>query len=230
MMIKSSKTIEKLERASKLADDCFDYICKKIKIGMTEKKVASLMDKYMLSHGATALSFETIVGSGVNSSQIHSIPSNRVIEYGDIVQLDFGCVVDGYCSDTSRVLFMGKILPKYKKVYNIVKKAQLEGIKRIKPGMTADKADAICRNIIKKEGYLFNHAVGHGVGKKVHEKPVISPKNKVDVLKDNVVFTIEPGIYIEGKFGVRIEDTCVLKDGKVIPLNKTSKEITIIEC
>ena len=96
--------------------------------------------------------------------------------------------------------------------------------------MKASKVDAICRDIIKKEGYKFNHAVGHGVGKKVHEKPVVSPKNKVDVLKDNVVFTIEPGVYFEGKFGVRIEDTCVLKNGKVVPLNKTSKEITIIEC
>ena len=174
------------------------------------------------------LSFETIVGSGVNSSQIHSTPTDRVIEYGDVVQLDFGCVLNGYCSDCSRVLFMGEIKPQYKEIYDIVYDAQVAGVNNTKLGMKACEVDALSRDIIKSHGYDFAHAVGHAVGQEVHEKPVISFKNDTDIIENNLVFTIEPGIYIENEFGIRIEDTCVMKDGKLIPLNKTSKEITII--
>jgi Xaa-Pro aminopeptidase len=228
MITKTKDEISKLIKASKLADECYKYIITKIKPGMTEKRVAKLMDEYMLSHGATGLAFETIVGSGPNSSMIHSTPSTRKIRHGDVVQLDFGCVVDGYCSDCSRVLFIGEVKPEYKKIYNIVLKAQKEGIKNTKVGMTCEEVDAISRDIIKAKGYNFKHAVGHGVGKVVHDEPTISPKNTKDKMKNNVVFTIEPGIYIEGKFGIRIEDTCVMQNGVVKTLNKTSKSIKII--
>lgn len=228
-MIKSKEEIEKLKKASVLADECFEYICNTVKIGMTEKEIASLMDNYMLSHGASGLSFETIVGSGINSAQIHSTPTDRKIEYGDIILLDFGCIVDGYCSDISRTIFVGEIKEEYKKIYNIVLKSQLTGIEKITSEITAKDADLICRNIIKEEGYDFNHAVGHGVGREVHEDPVISPKKEDVIMKDDMVFTIEPGIYLDGKFGVRIEDTVVLNNGKVEPLNKASKEIIIIK-
>lgn len=228
-MIKTEDEIVKLKKASELADACFEYICNTIKIGMTEKEIAKLMDDYMLSNGATALSFDTIVGSGENSSQIHSTPTDRKIEFGDIVLLDFGCVIEGYCSDISRTIFVGEVKEEYKEIYNIVLESQLRGVTEITAGITAQKADLICRNVILEKGYNFNHAVGHGVGKEVHEKPVISPKNENDVLENSMVFTIEPGIYLEGKFGVRIEDTVLLKDGKVEPLNKVSKEITIIK-
>ncbi len=228
MLIKSKDEINKLIKSSKLADECYRYIITEIKPGMTEKKVAKLMDNYMLSHGASGLAFETIVGSGPNSSKIHSTPSNRKIQFGDVVQLDFGCVLDGYCSDCSRVLFIGEVKPEYKKIYNIVLKAQKEAIKNTQIGMTAKRIDAISRDIIKSHGYNFNHAVGHGVGKEVHEDPVISPKNAKQRMKNNVVFTIEPGNYLEGKFGIRIEDTCVMQNGVVKTLNKTSKSIKII--
>jgi len=227
-MVKTLEEIEKLKKSSKLADDCYYYIKDKIKIGMTEKEIAKLMDDYMLSSGASGLAFETIVGSGINSSSIHSTPSDKKIEYGDIIQLDFGCIVDEYCSDMSRVLFVGEIKEEYKKIYEIVLEAQLAGFKYIKPGMLAKKADLISRNIIKNYGYDFNHAVGHGVGKEVHESPTISPKNEKDIIENNLVFTIEPGIYIENKFGIRIEDTVLLKDDKVISLNSITKEIVII--
>ena len=199
-----------------------------MKIGMTEKDVAKLMDDYMLSHGASALSFETIVGSGENSSFIHSTPSERKISYGDIVLLDFGCVVDGYCSDISRTIFMGEVKEEYRKIYQIVLEAQQKGILEIKEGMTAKEADGVCRKVINERGYDFAHALGHGVGKEVHEEPVLSPKRE-DVLKNNLVFTIEPGIYLEGKFGVRIEDTVLLKNGKVESLNHVTKELTVIQ-
>ena len=228
MMIKTDEEIEKLAKASKLADDCYYYIKELIKVGMTEIEVAKLMDDYMLSHGATALSFETIVGSGPNSGLIHSTPTDRKIEFGDIVQLDFGCIVDEYCSDCSRVFFMGEVKEEYKKIYDIVYRAQIEGIEKTEIGMTAKEVDAISREIIKAEGYDFKHAVGHGVGKEVHEDPTISPKNEKDIISDNMVITIEPGIYFEGEFGIRIEDTCVMKYGKLTPLNNTPKTITII--
>ena len=227
-MIKTEEEINSLKKASQLADACFEYICNKIKIGMTEIEVAKYMDEFMLSHGATALSFETIVGSGENSSQIHSTPTNRKIQYGDIILLDFGCIVDGYCSDISRTIFLGEVKEEYKEIYNLVLESHLKGIEKITAGITAREADLICRDVITAKGYDFAHAVGHGVGKEVHEEPTISPK-KEDIMQNNMVFTIEPGIYLEGKFGVRIEDTVLLKDGKVESLNRATKEIIVIE-
>lgn len=227
-MLKSKDEINKLKKASQVADACFKYICNTIKIGMTEKEIAQLMDDYMLSHGATGLSFETIVGSGKNSSQIHSNPTDRKIEFGDIILLDFGCVVEEYCSDISRTIFVGEVKDEYKKIYEIVLNSQLTGIEKIKSGMTAKDADLVCRDVIKEKGYDFNHAVGHGIGKEVHEEPVISPKKDNVILENNMVFTIEPGIYLEGEFGVRIEDTVMLANGRIETLNKASKEIIVI--
>lgn len=228
-MKKTEEEIKKISIASKIADDCFEYICNEIKVGMTEIEVAKLMDDFMLSHGAEKLSFETIVGSGVNSAQIHSTPTDKKIESGDIVLLDFGCVYEGYCSDISRTIFIEKIIDEYKKIYDIVLKSQLKAIENITKDMLCSDADAISRDIIKQEGYDFAHALGHGVGKEVHEKPVISPKNDKDKIENDMVFTIEPGIYIENKFGVRIEDTVVLKNGKVSVLNNAMKDIIIIK-
>ena len=226
--MKTEDEIEKLIKASILADKCYNYVCETIKIGMTEIEVAKLIDEFFLSHGASALAFDTIVGSGVNSSIIHSTPSKKVIECGDIVQLDFGCVFDGYCSDCSRVLFMGEVKEEYKKIYDIVLESQLAAIEKTKIGMKACEVDAISRDIIKSYGYDFKHAVGHSIGKEVHEDPVISPKNENDIIENDMVFTIEPGIYIEDNFGIRIEDTCLMKDGALVPLNNTSKEIRVI--
>ena len=227
-MIKTNEEIEKLKKASSLADECFEYICNTIKIGMTEKEIANLMDDYMLSNGATKLAFETIVGSGANSSQIHSTPTDRKIQHGDIILLDFGCVVDEYCSDISRTIFVGEAKEEYKKVYDIVLESQFKGVSKITDGMTTKEADAVCREVIQANGFDFAHAVGHGIGKEVHEEPVLSPRRDDVKLQNGMAFTIEPGIYLENKFGVRIEDTVILKDGKVIPLNKATKEIKII--
>lgn len=228
MEIKTLEEIEKLKASSKLADECYEYILNKIKVGMTEIEIAKMIDEYFLSHGASAVSFETIVGSGINSATIHSVPSDRKIEHGDLIQLDFGCVLDGYCSDCSRVLFLDEVKPEYKEIYDLVYKAQMTGISEFREGMKANELDEIVRNVIKEKGYDFNHAVGHAVGTEVHESPTISPKNTESEIKNGMCITIEPGIYLEEKFGIRIEDTCIVEDGKLIPLNKTSKEIKII--
>ncbi|MBQ9267390.1 MAG: aminopeptidase P family protein [Clostridia bacterium] len=223
----TKEEIEKLRKASALGDKCFDYICKQIKIGMTEIEIAKLMDTFFVENGASGLSFDTIVGSGPNSAQIHSTPTERKIEFGDIILLDFGCVLDGYCSDTSRTIFVGEVKEEYRKIYEIVLSSQIKAIEEIRPGMTCKEVDAISRDYIKSFGYDFNHALGHGVGKVVHEEPVISPKRE-DIIDNEMVFTIEPGIYLENAFGVRIEDTVLLRDGKVEPLSRASKEITIL--
>lgn len=228
MEIKTNEEIEKLKKSSKLADDCYEYICNEIKIGMTEIEIAEKMKSYFLEHGASDVSFDLIVGSGVNSSQIHSTPTERKIEYGDLIQLDFGCILDGYCSDCSRVVFIGEIKPQYKYIYDIVYSAQIAGIEKFEENMTASQVDALSRDVIKARGYDFEHAVGHAVGTEVHEKPVISFKNTEAIIKDNMCITIEPGIYIKDEFGIRIEDTCIVENGKLIPLNKTSKEIKIL--
>ena len=133
-------------------------------------------------------------------------------------------MLDGYCSDTSRTVFVGEIKEEYKKIYNIVLEAQLKAIREIKNGMMCKEIDAISRDYIKSFGYDFNHALGHCVGKEVHEDPVISPKRE-DIIENDMVFTIEPGIYIENRFGVRIEDTVLLRNGKVETLSNASKEI-----
>ena len=228
-MKKTEEEIKKLEMASKIADDCFEYVCNNIKVGMTEIEVAQMMDTFMFENGAESLSFETIVGSGINSAQIHSTPTDKKIESGDIVLLDFGCKYQGYCSDISRTIFMERITEEYKKIYDIVLEAQLVATEKIVAGMLSCEADALSRDVIKNKGYDFAHALGHGVGKEVHESPVISPKNDRDIIENNMVFTIEPGIYLENKFGVRIEDTVFLENGKVRSLNKVTKDIIIIK-
>lgn len=208
-IIKTKEEISKLKKSAELGEKCFEHVCSKIKIGMTEKEISCMVYDFFVKSGADALSFDTIIGSGVNSSKIHSIPSERVIKENDIIQFDMGCVLDGYCSDMSRVVFLGNPTEKQVQIYNIVYKTYKEAIKNIKIGMKESEADLKGRAFILENGYDYAHALGHGVGTKVHELPLISPKRE-EILKENMVFSIEPGIYIENEFGIRIEDVGVL--------------------
>lgn len=228
-MKKNQDEIKRIEMASKIADDCFNYICGKIKVGMTEIEVAEMMNDYMLTHGGERLSFDTIVGSGINSAQIHSTPTDKKLESGDVVLLDFGCVYEGYCSDISRTIFIGGITEEQRNLYMLILESQTKALENISNGMLCSQVDAISRDVIKQAGYDFAHALGHGVGKEVHEKPVISPKNDKERIENDMVFTIEPGIYLEDKFGIRIEDTVVLDNGRVRSLNNVTKDIVIIK-
>lgn len=212
--MKTNEEIENIKKACKITLACFDYIKEIIKPGMTELEIAKLMNDFMFEKGADGLAFDTIVGSGVNSSFIHSTPTDRKILENDIILLDFGCTYNGYCSDVSRTIFVGEPKEEWINIYNIVKRAYETAVSNIKAGITCKEADSIARDVIKSSGYDFAHALGHGVGKVVHDEPVISSKNE-NVLEDGTVFTIEPGIYIEGEFGVRIENTVMLKDGSV---------------
>ena len=213
MMVKTKEEIEKLKYASKMTDKGFEYICSFIRPGMTEIEIAKALDEYMFSIGATGLAFDTIVGSGVNSSKIHSEPSDRKIEKQDIILLDFGYVFDEYCSDMSRTIFVGGITDKQKEIYNLVLQTQMNAINNIMPGMNAREADLLGRKPILDKGLDYAHSLGHGIGKEVHEELVLSPKRDT-ILEENMVFTIEPGIYLENEFGVRIEDVVLLTNSR----------------
>ena len=226
-MIKTKEEIENLRHASEVTDKGFVYICQNIKPGMTEKEIAQKLDDYMFSLGATGLAFDTIVGSGENSAQIHSTPSDRVIQENDIILLDFGYVIDGYCSDMSRTVFVGSATEKQKEYYELVLKTQLNAINNIKVGMTAKEADLLGRQFILDKGLDYAHALGHGIGTEVHEELVLSPKRDT-ILEKDMVFTIEPGIYLENEFGIRIEDVVFLTEEGVVPLANAPKDIIII--
>lgn len=227
-MIKTKEEIKKLRYASELTDKGFEYICSNIKPGMTEKVIAKKLNDYMYSLGATDLAFDTIVGSGENSAQIHSTPSDRVIQENDIILLDFGYVIDGYCSDMSRTIFVGNITNKQKEFYDLVYNTQMNAIKNIKVGMTAKEADMLGRKYILDKGLDYAHALGHGIGKVVHENLILSPKRDT-LLEKDMVFTIEPGIYLENEFGIRIEDVVLLTDDGVVTLSNAPKEIIVIK-
>ena len=186
---------------------------KKIKEGMTEEEIAWEMEKEMRILGAESISFDTIVASGKNGSKPHHSPTDKKISNGEAITIDMGAKYNGYCSDLTRTIFIGEPDDKFKKIYNIVLRSQLISIETAKEGMTGEEIDKISRDIISDEGYgeNFGHSLGHGVGLEVHENPGVGPNSKNEILP-GMVYTIEPGIYIEGWGGIRIEDMVLMTD------------------
>jgi len=225
-MTKDESEIENIKKAQDITDKAFSHILNFIKVGMSERDVALEMEFYMKKLGAQDLSFDTIVASGKRSSLPHGVASNKIIEKGDLVTLDFGCKYNGYCSDMTRTIIMGKATEKQREIYNIVLEAQENAIKHIKAGVTGKEGDNYARSIIEKKGYgkYFGHSLGHGVGLEVHESPSLSFKNE-EPLKQNSIVTVEPGIYISDFGGVRIEDMVLLKEDKVINLTNSPKQL-----
>ena len=194
---------------------------------MTEKQIAYEIDKFFIENGAEGVAFETIVASGPNSSKPHAVPTERRITSGDVITIDMGCKYNGYCSDMTRTIFVDNISDEVKNVYDLVLKNQKQTISEMREGM-------ICKNITKMvlNDFEFNylsliHALGDGVGLDIHETPILGTKNE-NILKANMVVTDEPGIYIPGKFGVRIEDTVLVGKTVGVPLTKSNKEYVII--
>lgn len=196
---------------------------------MTEREVDLEMEFYMRRHGATSSSFDTIVASGERSAMPHGVASERVIAGNELITFDFGALLDGYCSDLTRTIAIGDPDPKLKEIYDIVLEAQLHTLQNIKPGMTGREADALARDIITKYGYgdNFGHSTGHGLGMEVHEMPRLS-KLSDDVLKPGMVVTVEPGIYLPGLGGVRIEDDIVITETGIVILTHSSKDFTVL--
>ncbi|MDR9852713.1 Xaa-Pro peptidase family protein [Paenibacillus sp. VCA1] len=228
-IIKDAEELKVMQRAADLADATFKHILGFVKPGMTEREVDLEMEFFMRKNGATSSSFDTIVASGERSAMPHGVASQRVIAGNELITFDFGALLDGYCSDLTRTIAIGKPDPKLKEIYDIVLEAQLHAVANIKPGMTGREADALARDIIAKYGYgdQFGHSTGHGLGMEVHENPRLS-KLSGDILKPGMVVTVEPGIYIPGLGGVRIEDDIVITETGNAVLTHSSKEFTVL--
>lgn len=227
--IKNNDEIEITKKAVNIADETFSEIIGKIGEGITEKELTRLVENTMFDKGADGIAFNTIVAFSENSAYPHWHNSDRKLKYGDNILLDYGAQYHGYCSDMTRVLSFGKPSEDYVKLYNIVLEANRRAIDNIEAEMTTHMADSFARDYIHSQGYgeYFNHSLGHGIGMEVHEYPRLS-KGSYAILKSGMLFTVEPGIYIEGKYGVRIEDLVLLDDKKVIILTQSDKKLIVI--
>lgn len=226
-MIKEPEELENIKKACMITDDCFDYLKTFIKVGMSEKQVANEIEKFFMSNGADELAFDTIVASGKNSSMPHAVPTNKLIEPGDPITIDMGCKVNGYCSDMTRTIFAGFVPQAIKPIYDFVLKTQIQVIENLKEGSNVRSVSKMVDNNIKLNGFEVMHSLGHGVGLEIHEYPYFS--NKTDfLLKENMVITDEPGVYIQNKFGVRIEDTLLINKFGSTSLTKSDKNYVVI--
>lgn len=228
-MVKDEFEIKLIHKAADIVDETYEHILKWVKPGMTENEVNNEMEMFMRSKGATCSSFDTIVASGHRGALPHGVASNKVIEEGDMITLDFGALYEGYVSDVTRTFAIGQPKEEMKKIYNIVLEAQLTALEQIKPGMTGKEADTIARDIIKSYGYgeQFGHSLGHGIGLEVHEGPALSQKSDI-VLEENMCITLEPGIYVDGLGGVRIEDDVLVTKNGLQRFTKSSKDLIIL--
>lgn len=225
-IIKDKEEINYLKEACKVTDECFEFLLEYIKPGMTEIEIARKIENYYREH-ADGISFAPIVASGENSSKPHAMPSERKIQEKDIITIDMGCKVKGYCSDMTRTIFVGEPTEEQKKVYDLVLKNQELSLSEMKDGANIKDVAKIVTSDFELNGYDLVHALGHGVGLEIHEPPFIRTAND-NQLKENMVITNEPGIYIAGNFGVRIEDTVLVKKDEPEVLTKSDKNYVII--
>lgn len=222
-LIKDQEELNNIKKACEITDNCFKYLLTYIKPGMAEKQIANEIEDYFKQR-SEGLAFDTIVASGENSSKPHAVPSERIIKENDIITIDMGCKVNGYCSDMTRTIFIGKIPEEIKRVYDLVLKNQIQTQEQFKDSANTRLLTKMVENDFKLNGYDLIHALGHGVGMEVHEPPIISNRCE-NTLKENMIVTCEPGIYIPGKFGIRIEDTVQITKFGCITLTESDKNI-----
>ena len=232
MTIKNDWELANIAQACEIAEDAFLQLLSQIKEGMTETEIAALLEYNMRKLGAQGLAFDTIVAFGAHAAVPHHETGNTKLKFGDEILIDFGCRVNGYCSDITRTFLFGddKKHEAFKKAYDAVLTAHELVKEQLISGMTGEQGDAIARNYLETQGYgkLFTHSLGHGIGLNVHEFPSVRPKG-VDILQDGMVFSDEPGVYVKGEYGIRIEDTITLKDGKVKSfMSKTDRNLLIL--
>ncbi|OXS52248.1 Xaa-Pro dipeptidase [Cohnella sp. CIP 111063] len=225
-MTKDEDELAILQEAADLADRTFDHILAYLKPGATERSIALEIEFFMRSQGATSSSFDTIVASGERSALPHGVASDKTIGTGEFVTLDFGAYYKGYCSDITRTVVVGQASDKHKEIYAIVQEAQQYALDHLRPGMTGKEGDALTRDIITRYGYgeYFGHGTGHGIGLEIHESPRLSLTGDV-VLTPGMVVTVEPGIYLPGFGGVRIEDDVVMTEGGIRILTSSPKRL-----
>lgn len=227
--IKEAKEIDAVKAAQSITDRAFEYICTFIKPGVTERNIAAELEYFMRKNGADGLAFETIAVSGRNTSMPHGVPGDKKIEPGDFVTMDYGAKKDGYCSDMTRTVAVGFATDRMKRVYDTVLDAHRAAMKEARAGMTGQALDKIARDIIYDAGFEgnFGHGLGHSLGLEVHENPRASALY-TDVLESGVIMTIEPGVYLPGEFGVRIENMIVLQDGGSKNLTGSPSELIVL--
>ena len=232
MSVKDAWEIENIAKACEIAEDAFLALLPEIKEGMTETEVSALLEYNMRKRGAQGLAFPTIVAFGAHASVPHHETGFSKLKFGDEILIDFGCKVNGYCSDITRTFLFGddKKHDEFKKAYDAVLTAHNLVKEKLKSGMTGIQGDAIARDYLTQAGYgkLFTHSLGHGIGLNVHEQPSVSPRGE-NVLLDGMVFSDEPGVYVAGEYGIRIEDTVALKNGNVESfMSKTDRNLIIL--
>lgn len=225
-MIKDKEEISNIQKACEITDDCFSYILSYIRPGMTEKQIAEEIEEYY-KRRTDGLAFDTIVASGENTSKPHAVPTERKIQKQDIITIDMGCKVNGYCSDMTRTFFVGNVPEMIKPVYDLVLKNQVQTLEEMKDGASTRLLTKMVENDFKLNGHSLIHSLGHGLGMEIHEAPYVSYRSDAQ-LRENMVVTDEPGIYIPGKFGVRIEDTVQITKFGCISLTKSEKNYIVI--
>lgn len=227
--VKDQSEIELIEKAVEIADKGFMHVLETIQPGLTEIEVANQLDFFMRSLGATGTSFDTILASGKRSALPHGVASEKVIEEGDLITLDFGCYYQGYVSDMTRTFAIGEVPDQLHEIYNIVYEANRRVREIARPGMRSDELDSIARDYITEQGYgdYFGHGTGHGIGLEIHEGPVVSPRSE-EIYEVGNVITDEPGIYLPGIGGVRIEDDLLLTPEGNRVLTKSPRDLIVL--
>jgi Xaa-Pro aminopeptidase len=228
--VKDESEIAAIRRACEASDRAFEALAGEPFVGRTEREIAWRMEQLLHEHGGQGLSFDTLVAAGPSGASPHSKLSDAPIPKATLVIVDAGCTVDGYCSDCTRTFATGELPDELRRVYDICLDAQLRALDGIRPGMTGREADAVARDAIAAAGYgeRFGHGLGHGLGLLVHEDPNVRPESD-DVLEPGNVFSVEPGIYLPGTAGVRIEDLVVLRDDGSERLTTAGKELTFVD-
>ena len=224
--VKEPEELDHLREATRLTCAAFDELIKEIKPGISERMLSAKLSYIMKSLGSEQDSFETIIASGVNGSRPHHRPAEKLLEKGDLVTIDFGAMYKGYHGDVTRTVCLGKADAKQREIYDIVLEAQLKSLEGIRPGMTGKEVDAISRDIISSKGYgeNYGHGLGHGLGLEIHAEPRLSPAYDKKLLVNQVV-TVEPGIYIPGWSGVRIEDDVIITENGIENYTTATKEL-----
>lgn len=228
-LVKDEQELTWIRQAQELTDKSFTHILNFIKAGKTEREVALELEFYSRKIGSMGPAFDFIVVSGQNSSLPHGVPSDKIIEQGDFITMDFGCIIEGYCSDMTRTVAVGEPNDEMKKVYQTVLKANRQSMAAVKAGVICRDVDKVARDIIYAAGYenCFGHGLGHALGVQVHEEPRFNTEDS-SILLEGTVITIEPGVYLAGKFGCRIEDLIVVTQNGCINLTQSEKELIIL--
>ena len=221
--------LARMRKAQEITDRAFTEVCTRIHAGMTEKELEAELIYCLYKNGAEGLSFDPIVVSGPNTSMPHGVAGSRVLQDGDFVTMDFGVLYQGYCSDMTRTVALGHATEEMRKVYGTVLRAQLAGIAASHAGASGKSVDGAARDIITEAGYgpYFGHSYGHSLGLEIHEAPNCTPRNE-NPIPAGAVCSAEPGIYIPGKFGVRIEDVVIFREGGCEVITHSPKELTIL--